>query len=191
MTKQELRLPVHSCPKAPMHPPIHLFPSLGGNCPWCGENFTEKKMEHEPYEVSKARIEHGDSSWEGFENSKRQRGGEPTFYKLLEEMAELHDRKAHDYTHDNDPMGNYHFAGLVANLFSHSPHDAGFAGRLAEKIYRVSVLEGGRKIPKNEAIDDTERDIAVIATLWMADRRKRREAISQSPNQTPQVQGEE
>lgn len=104
----------------------------------------------------------------------KQRHGSPTFYLLLEEMAETHDRKSHDYAHNSNPSGNYHFAGLVANLFSHSPEDAGFAGRMAEKIYRLSVLEGGRKQPKNESIDDTERDIAVIVALWMADRRNRR-----------------
>lgn len=100
--------------------------------------------------------------------------GSPEFYRLLEEMRELHDKKSHDYATDSNPYGNYNFAGLVANLFSHSPHDAGFAGRLAEKVYRLSVLEGGRKTPLNESIDDTERDIAVIAVLWMAARRDSR-----------------
>lgn len=103
-----------------------------------------------------------------------ERDGSPTFYALLDEMAEIHSRKSHDYANNNNPYGNYHFAGLVANLFSHSPNDAGFAGRIAEKIYRLSVLEGGQKIPKNESIDDTERDIATIVALWMADRRDRR-----------------
>lgn len=102
------------------------------------------------------------------------RHGSERFYKLLAEMAELHDKKSHDYAKDNDPFGNYHFAGLIANMFSYSFHDAGFAGRLAEKIFRISVLEGGGKTPKNESIADTELDIAVIAVLWMADRQERR-----------------
>jgi hypothetical protein len=96
--------------------------------------------------------------------------GSPTFYSLLEKMAELHDRKAHDYTNENNPFGNYEFAGLVANLFSHSSKDAVFSGRLAEKIYRLAVLENGQKTPRNESIEDTELDICVIAVLWMAAR---------------------
>jgi len=104
---------------------------------------------------------------------QRQRGN-PLFYKLLEEMADTHDRKSHDYAHDNNPTGNYEFAGQVACMFSHSPQDAGFAGRLAEKIYRIAVLEGSGKKPKNESVEDTERDIAVIATLWMSARRLKR-----------------
>jgi hypothetical protein len=109
-----------------------------------------------------------------------QRHGSPAFYNLLEEMAHLHDIKSHDYADDSNPYGNYHFAGLVANLFAHSSHDAGFAGRLAEKIYRLAVLEGGRKEPKNESIIDSERDIGVITLLWMADRQDRRLKANQA-----------
>jgi hypothetical protein len=102
------------------------------------------------------------------------RGGSRLFYKLLERMADLHEAKSHDYAHDSNPYGNYHFAGAVAGLFSHSPNDAGFAGRLAEKIFRLSVLGSGGKTPKNESIADTELDIAVISVLWMANRQELR-----------------
>jgi len=103
-----------------------------------------------------------------------QRHGSPTFYKLLEKMAETHDKKSHDYASNENPCGNYHFAGLVSSLFSHSPEDAGFAGRIAEKIYRLANLESGTKSPKNESVEDTEVDICTITALWMADRMDRR-----------------
>lgn len=103
-----------------------------------------------------------------------ERHGSPQFYSLLEEMAETHDKKSHDYASDAQPFANYHFAGMVSGMFSYSAQDAGFAGRLAEKIYRIASLEGSGKTPKNETIEDTERDIAVIATLWMASRRELR-----------------
>jgi len=99
------------------------------------------------------------------------RHGSPIFYQLLEEMAETHDKKSHDYASDENPTGNYEFAGQVSSMFAHSPSDAGFVGRLAEKIYRLANLERAGKSPKNESIEDTERDIAVITTLWMANRR--------------------
>jgi hypothetical protein len=105
-----------------------------------------------------------------------ERHGSPTFYKLLEEMADTHSQKSHDYASNQNPSGNYHFAGQMATMFAHSPQDAGFVGRLAEKIYRLANLEGSGKTPKNESIADTERDIAVITALWMADRRDRRRA---------------
>lgn len=103
-----------------------------------------------------------------------ERHGSPTFYKLLEEMAKTHDKKSHDYASSDNPSGNYHFAGQMAIMFSHSPQDAGFVGRLAEKLYRLANLESSGKIAQNESIEDTEKDIAVITALWMSDRRDRR-----------------
>lgn len=100
--------------------------------------------------------------------------GSPTFYALLEEMSETHNKKSHDYASNENPYGNYHFAGQVSILFAHSHKDAGFAARLAEKIYRLANLESSQKTAQNESIEDTERDIAVLAALWMADRRDRR-----------------
>ena len=98
-----------------------------------------------------------------------------TFNQLLGEAKELHARKSHDYTSDSDPYGNYHFAGLLSKLFSNHL-DAGFVGRIGEKLFRLANLEN--KTPKNESIEDTEIDLVVIMILWMADRRDRRSASS-------------
>jgi hypothetical protein len=103
----------------------------------------------------------------------KSRNGSPTFYKLLETMAELHDRKSHDYASNDSPTGNYRFAGMLSKLFN-NPDDAGFVGRIGEKLYRLANLENSGKVAKNESIEDTELDICVIIALWMADRRDRR-----------------
>lgn len=103
-------------------------------------------------------------------------------------MAETHDKKSHDYASNDNPFGNYEFAGQMAVLFSHSSQDAGFVGRLAEKIYRLANLESSGKTPENESIADTERDIAVIAALWMASRRdKRKKLIKNSEDALCQI----
>lgn len=115
-----------------------------------------------------------DRETQGKTEKARDRHGSPLFYSLLSEMADTHDRKSHDYASNSNPFGNYHFAGKLALLFPHSPEDAGFVGRMGEKIFRLANLEEDGKKPQNESIEDTERDIAVIATLWMADRRHRR-----------------
>jgi len=103
--------------------------------------------------------------------------GSPVFYALLEEMAETHNRKSHDYASNVDPSGNYHFAGLLSKLFD-NPDDAGFIGRIGEKLYRIANIENNKKTVANESIEDTERDIAVITLLWISDRRNRRNRIS-------------
>jgi hypothetical protein len=103
------------------------------------------------------------------------RHGSPQFYHLLEVMADLHDKKSHDYANNKDPFGNYYFAGKMSKLFN-NPADAGFFGRIAEKIFRLANLENSGKMAKNEGVEDTEIDICVITTLWMASRVQRREA---------------
>jgi hypothetical protein len=101
------------------------------------------------------------------------RNGSPIFYSLLERMADLHDKKSHDYASNDDPFGNYHFAGRLSRLFANTD-DAGFVGRFGEKLFRLANLENSGKYPLNESIEDTELDICVIVTLWIADRRNRR-----------------
>lgn len=114
------------------------------------------------------------------QKSVEARNGMPEFYALLEEAAETHHRKSHDYASNDNPSGNYHFAGKVALLFAHSEQDAGFVGRIAEKIYRLANLEGSKKSALNETVADTETDILTITALWMADRRRRRNNQSQA-----------
>lgn len=105
-----------------------------------------------------------------------QKNGSPEFYKLLEEMSETHHKKSHDYASNNDPFANYKFAGMMSHLFKNSD-DAGFIGRIGEKIYRLANLENSGKEAVNESIEDTEKDIATIIVLWMAMRRERRKQL--------------
>ena len=121
---------------------------------------------------------------EGDSVKSRSRNGSPFFYRLLERMAEIHDRKSADYASNDNPYGNYLFAGEMSKLFD-DPDDAGFLSRIAEKIYRLANLEnstvnGTSKIPQNESIEDTETDICVITLLWMACRREMRQQINES-----------
>jgi len=109
-------------------------------------------------------------------NEIRARHGSPTFYSLLERMADIHDKKSHDYASNNNPYGNYHFSGQLSLLFASSPEDVGFISRIGEKLYRLANLESSGKNPLNESIEDTENDLCVIMALWMSDRRDRRNA---------------
>jgi len=103
-----------------------------------------------------------------------QKHGSPIFYNLLEKMSEIHSKKSHDYSSDEDPFANYKFAGTMSKLFD-NPDDAGFVGRIAEKWYRLANLENGLgKEALNESVEDTEIDICTITVLWMASRRDRR-----------------
>jgi hypothetical protein len=100
-----------------------------------------------------------------------------TFYDLLKDAGQLHALKAHDYASDEDPYGNYKFAGLMSKLFDDAD-DSGFMGRIGEKIYRLANLQNNQKEPKNETVEDTERDLCVLMILWMSMRKDRRKTDS-------------
>lgn len=102
------------------------------------------------------------------------KNGSQTFYSFLEKAANVHDSKSHDYASNNDPFGNYRFAGELSKLFT-DPTDAGLIGRFGEKLYRLSNLEAKGVNPKNESIEDTELDMLVIIGLFAANRRDRKE----------------
>lgn len=102
-----------------------------------------------------------------------ERNGSVEFYNLLDEMSEIHHKKSHDYASNSDPFANYKFAGMLSKLFN-NPDDAGFIGRIGEKLYRLSNLENSGKEPSNETIEDTEVDICTIMALWVSFRRERR-----------------
>lgn len=106
----------------------------------------------------------------------RKMNGSPEFYSLLHEMSDTHDKKSHDYASNDDPFGNYTFSGQLGQIFAHSARDLGFVTRIGEKLFRLANLEKSSKTPKNESVEDTERDLAVIMTLWMAARRQNRKA---------------
>lgn len=99
--------------------------------------------------------------------------GSKTFYDLLKEAGQLHSLKSHDYASDVDPYANYRFAGQMSKVFN-DPDDSGFVGRIGEKLFRLANLENNRKEPKNETIEDTERDLCVLMILWMSMRKDRR-----------------
>jgi hypothetical protein len=112
------------------------------------------------------------------------RHGSPLFYEIVDKMAEVHSSKSHDYASNENPYGNYHFAGMLSKLFN-NPDDAGFIGRIGEKIYRLANLENSGKVAENESIADTELDICVITALWMASRRDSRMKASGVYYKTP------
>ena len=112
-------------------------------------------------------------SEEEYLEEQQKRNGSPFFYALTREMEETHHRKSHDYASNNDPYANYKFAGMMSKLFN-NPDDAGFIGRIGEKLYRLANLDNNEKVVLNESIDDTEKDIVTIAALWVVMRRERR-----------------
>ena len=85
------------------------------------------------------------------------------FDRELDEIRDLHAAKRADYTGDESALANYEFSSGMMGV----PVVTGMFGRLCEKVFRIKSLLGTGKEPKvtDEAMTDTLRDIAIIATL--------------------------
>lgn len=178
---------IHTCTKVPDKSIIYVVPNQD-TCPFCREHIKMSEKIPTPEEMqlvggyNPSKQPNYNSEQHG--EQAQQRYGSPIFYELLNSMAEIHDRKSHDYASDNNPVGNYHFAGMLSKLFN-SPEDSGFVGRIGEKLFRLANLENNSKTAMNESVEDTEIDICIITTLWMSDRKARRQKNRLSQNDSP------
>ena len=87
--------------------------------------------------------------------------GHPDFYKLLNQMAEVHSRKNHDYAGDSDPLKNLRACERL-NL---EPF-MGVMVRLQDKWSRLEeFVKSGRLMVKDESVLDTLIDNANYSLL--------------------------
>jgi hypothetical protein len=88
--------------------------------------------------------------------------GHPKFYEILQEMADLHSNKNHDYA-GNDPLQNLRLCELGGL--------AGWKGvvvRLTDKISRLlTFMNTGELKVKDESVEDTFKDAAVYSVLGL------------------------
>lgn len=105
-------------------------------------------------------------------------GAERTrFEELLGQMQALHDRKKSDYTGGNaDILFNYRASGELAHI---GVVKSVFA-RLCEKVIRVSSIlsKGGDTQVKDETVEDTCLDLAIISLLLRIAFEQEREAAN-------------
>ena len=89
------------------------------------------------------------------------RKGHPRFYELLEQIADLHERKNSDYAEDNDPLSNLRQCKQIG-----LPAWKGVIVRLMDKWDRTKRLTiKGEAAVKSETLTDTLMDTAVYSLL--------------------------
>jgi hypothetical protein len=86
-------------------------------------------------------------------------GGHPDYLKLLDDMRELHIRKAGDYGRGQDP-----FANVRASAEFGMPAWVGVCIRMGDKMQRIkSYLANGSL--KNESLEDSFMDLAAYSLI--------------------------
>ena len=88
------------------------------------------------------------------------RKGHKRFYKLLEEIADLHERKNASYAQYKDPLSNLKFCerlGVSSSL--------GCVVRMGDKWSRLEQLIQGKPDMVGESIKDTLKDMAIYSLL--------------------------
>ncbi len=91
---------------------------------------------------------------------KKEFHGHPQFYKILDELRDLHSRKSHDYS-GSDPLSNLKECESMG-----IPAWQGVALRLTDKMSRVkSFAKKGKLLVNDEGLEDTFRDLAIYSIL--------------------------
>jgi len=94
------------------------------------------------------------------------------FQRNCEDLLATNRRKRHDYASDDDPLSNFRFVAYVVDFAVKK----GVRGRalvylvhIATKLARLIELLGAGKVPNNESIEDTLRDLGVYSQIWRTD----------------------
>jgi hypothetical protein len=86
--------------------------------------------------------------------------GDPRFYNILKELADIHSRKNHDYSGD-DPLSNLKLSERMG-----IPAWKGVLVRMSDKISRLWNCSKMEQLEvSDESIIDTLKDLAVYSIL--------------------------
>ena len=87
--------------------------------------------------------------------------GHPDFYKLLDEIKEIHSNKNHDYSGEGDPFRNFKLSENMG-----VPSWKGCLIRISDKFSRLCSFANKEEYKvKDENIEDTLKDLAVYALI--------------------------
>lgn len=99
-----------------------------------------------------------------------ERYGHPMFYEIVEELADLHSRKNHDYAAGGDPLGNFK---RVANLLGQYPGLDLSDPSIVAMVYAIKQVDAffwlkcqGHSA-KVEGTADRLQDVAVYSMITM------------------------
>ena len=111
--------------------------------------------------------------------------GHPDFYKLLDQMAQLHSRKNHDYAGTSDPLKN-----LRACTRLELDPFIGVMVRLQDKWSRIEeFVKSKTLLVKNESVEDTLMDNAVYSLLAIILLREQKKSVESGDYNALEIDG--
>ena len=96
--------------------------------------------------------------------------GHPKFYKILDELAELHSKKNYQYATDKDPLSNFRSAGRMTEKLFKPNLNVPLATALvymSKQYDGVVNMVGEGKTNTVESLKDKLMDISIYAILCM------------------------
>lgn len=100
----------------------------------------------------------------------KQRHGHPKFYEIIEELADLHSRKNHDYASGGDPLGNFRRVAKIFSMYPgldlSDPTVVALAYAMKQVDATLWMLSNKHKA-KVEGTKDRLQDIAVYSMISM------------------------
>lgn len=99
---------------------------------------------------------------------KKNRGGHPLFYKLIEEEASMYSRKHYQYATDADPMSNFRLCGqLIRKCIKPgvNPTIAAALTLMSKQVVGVYEIVGEGKTGTIDSLEDKLLDIAIYSRI--------------------------
>ena len=94
--------------------------------------------------------------------------GHPDFYKLCEEIADLHSRKNKDYAQGGDPLGNFRREAAIKSLYPGFPWDSPVGVAMSNMLKQWDCamwMQAKGYEGEVEGFRERMRDVAVYALI--------------------------
>jgi hypothetical protein len=96
--------------------------------------------------------------------------GHPLFYKLVNEIADLHERKNYQYASQADPLGNFRRTGQIISKMLKPGLDPALASCLSfmsKQVDGVYDIFSEGKTGTIDSLEDKLQDIAVYSIIGL------------------------
>ena len=96
--------------------------------------------------------------------------GHPMFYKIIEELKEIHSEKNRQYATVDNPLGNFERTGKMIEKFLHkgvNPTLASCLSLMSKQVDGVYEIVGEGKENTVDSLEDKLRDVAIYSIIAM------------------------